>query len=380
MDEQKLQFRVGLFVLVSLAIGGVLIIRFGDLQKYWEETYALAIQFDEAPGVRPGTPVRMNGIRIGSVRKVLLDEAEPGVLVVVDIEQGRKLRTDSSAMIVRSLLGDSTLEFSPGKSSDYIPPNMKLRGTAPQDPLEAVRRMEVQLAETLESFRATSQEWQTVGQNMNSLMETERGHLSEVIEKAAASLDDFAKTMHSAQAMLASTQELVADPEMQAHLKQTIAALPELVQETRDTIAATRVSVQNAGESLTKVNTNLDQIQQATAPLAEHSRLLVSRLDGGLLQLESLLTELNSFATVLNEKDGTLQRFTTDPRLYENLTKSTAATAVMLENLGPTLRDLRIFADKVARHPEILGVSGAITGSSGIKEASEARLPATAPR
>lgn len=372
MDEQKLQFRVGLFVLASLAAAAVLIVRFGDVKKYWEESYALAIQFEEAPGVQPGTPVRMNGILIGRVRKVLLDDAESGVLVVVDIESDRKLRTDSQPLIVRSLFGDSTIEFSPGSASDYIPPNMKLRGQAPQDPLEVVRRMEIQMTETLEAFRATSAEWQAVGRNVNSLMDTERGHLSEVIEKTAVALDDFAQTMHATQELVANTQNLVANPEMQAHLQRTIAALPDLVQETRDTIAAARMSVQRAGESLEKVNTNLDQVQQATAPLAEHSRQLVSRLDGGLLQLESLLTELNTFAAVLNDKDGTLQRFTSDPRLYENLVKSTAALLVLQENLEPTLRDMRIFADKVARHPEILGVSGAIEGSSGLKEAPEA--------
>ncbi|MFV0443158.1 MAG: MlaD family protein [Planctomycetaceae bacterium] len=379
MDEQRLQFRVGLFVLAALAAAAVLIVRFGDVRKYWEESYALAIQFDEAPGVQPGTPVRMNGILIGRTRKVLLDEAEDGVLVVVDIQADRQLRTDSTPMIVRSLFGDATIEFSPGKASDHIPANMKLKGSAPQDPLEVVRRMELRVTETLEAFqttsaafRETSAEWKSVGRNMNSLMETERGHLSDVIAKTAASLDDFAKTMHAAQAMLADTQSLVADPELQAHLKQTIAALPDLVTETRETITAARLSVEQAGQSLAKVNSNLDQVQQATAPLAEHSRKLVSRLDGGLLQLESLLTELNTFAAVLNDKDGTLQRFTSDPRLYENLARSTAAMATLTENLEPTLRDLRIFADRVARHPEILGVSGAIQGSSGIKEAAEA--------
>ncbi|MCA9055918.1 MAG: MCE family protein [Planctomycetaceae bacterium] len=380
MDEQKLQFRVGLFVLASLAVTAVLIVRFGDVKKYWQESYALAIQFDEAPGIAPGTPVRMNGILIGRTRKVLLDDAEPGVLVVVDIEADRKLRTDSAPMIIRSVFGDATIEFSPGSSTDYIPPNMKLQGKAPQDPLETVRRMEIQVTETLEAFRTTSDEWKTVGSNVNALMETERGHLSEVIEKTAVALDDFAKTMHSAQAMLAETRQLVADPEMQAHLKATIATLPELVQETRQTIAAARLSVEQAGLSLNKVNANLDQVQAATAPLAEHSQRLVARLDGGLLQLESLLTELNTFATMINDEDGTLQRFATDPQLYENLNKSTAAMAVLTQNLEPTLRDIRIFADKVARHPEVLGVSGAITGSSGLKEAVEAARPVGAPR
>jgi phospholipid/cholesterol/gamma-HCH transport system substrate-binding protein len=34
------------------------------------------------------------------------------------------------------------------------------------------------------------------------------------------------------------------------------------------------------------------------------------------------------------------------------------------------LRDVEIFSDKIARHPELLGVSGAIRPSSGAKEAA----------
>jgi phospholipid/cholesterol/gamma-HCH transport system substrate-binding protein len=368
MDEQRLQFRVGLFVLASIVASSVLMVRFGDLRRFWQESYALAIQFDTAPGVHPGTPVRVNGIGIGRVRKVLLDDAEPGVLVVVDIESQFKLRSDSKPTLSVSLFGDAIVEFSPGAAGDYLPPNKRLRGEAPQDPLKAVARMEEQLAEVVASFRATSREWELVGNNINSLLETERGSLESVIEKTAISLDEFSRAMQSGREMVENANQLVADPAMQARLRETIDALPQLVQETRDTIAAAKVSVQRAGESLEKVNANLDQVHAATAPLAEQSRNLVSRLDGGLIELEALLTELHAFAAMMNDEDGSLQKFASDPDLYDNLNRSASSLVVLLDNLEPTLRDVRIFSDKVARHPELLGVRGAISGSSGIKE------------
>ena len=34
----------------------------------------------------------------------------------------------------------------------------------------------------------------------------------------------------------------------------------------------------------------------------------------------------------------------------------------------PIVRDMRIFSDKVARHPELIGVGGALKGSSGLKD------------
>ncbi|MCA9023317.1 MAG: hypothetical protein KDA74_24380, partial [Planctomycetaceae bacterium] len=51
--------------------------------------------------------------------------------------------------------------------------------------------------------------------------------------------------------------------------------------------------------------------------------------------------------------------------------RSASSLTVLLNNLEPIARDIRIFSDKIARHPEILGVSGAMKGSSGLKDATE---------
>ncbi|QDU36185.1 Chromosome partition protein Smc [Maioricimonas rarisocia] len=368
MSERQLQFRVGLFALLSLVVGMVLVVKFGEIQNYWQETYAIAIHFEEAPGLLAGTPVRQNGLRVGSVREVMLDDEAGGVLAIVDIRVDRKLRVDSQASLVRSLLGDAWIEFTAGSSPEVIPPNHRVNGHAPVDPMEIVDRMEKQVSTTLASFAATSREWERVGANVNSLMETRQGNLDEVIERAALSLEQFSRTMQTANTTLTSVNELVADPKMQQDLRDTVAALPAMVNETRQTISAARVSIEKVGE-------NLDQVSRATEPLAENSRQITTRLAGSLMQLESLLTELNSFSKMLNSEDGSVQRFAADPELYENLNNSAAALTLLLRNLDPLVKDMRVFSDKVARHPEILGVSGALKGSSGIKESSEAQGP-----
>ncbi len=364
MTERQLQFRVGLFVLAALAICTALVLKFGDLQRYWQQTYQLGIHFDAAPGLQTGTPVRNNGIPIGSVSDVLLDEKDGGVLVVVDIEADRKLRKDSQPMLVRTLLGDASIEFSPGVSKEVLPPNTKIKGVAPSDPMEIIQRLEGNVTETLAAFQATSREWQKVGAHVNALVETQQGNLDEVIERAALALEQFTGTMRTANVTLTSANQILADPQLQQDLKDTVAALPKMVHETRETITAARTSIQ-------KISDNLDNLSRATDPLAEHSRAMVVKLDGGLGQLESLLTELNTFAKLMNTEDGTLQRFASDPELYENINRSAQALTVLVQNLDPILRDVRIFSDKIARHPELIGVSGAIKGSSGLKDAPE---------
>lgn len=364
MTEKQLQFRVGVFVLASLVVGSVLILQFSDLARMWEETYPLAVHFERADGLSEGAPVEQNGIAIGAVRRVLLDEKQGGVLVVIDIRKRYTLRVDSTPELVRSLFGDATINFAPGVSNEFIPPNSRLEGVATQDVNEIVRRLETNLTATMQSFESTSAEWRLVGQNLNHLMDTEHGNLDGVIERAAIALDRLTTTMETANVALTHANDLVSDPQIQQNLRATIAAMPELVTETRETIGAARSAV-------VKVEENLANLSEATSPLAEHSHTIVTRLDGSLYQLEGMLTELHQLSQVVNSGEGSLQRFSTDPELYDNLNRSAAAMAMLLQNMEPVMEDMRIFSDRVARHPELLGVSGAIYGSTGVKDPSQ---------
>lgn len=370
MNERTLQLRVGLFVLVATGIAAVLIIQFGEIQKYWRKTYAIAVHFDEAQGTHPGCPVRMNGVTIGEVSDVVLDDAEPGVLVILKIDEKRRIRRDARPALVKSLFGDAAIEFSGGRSAEFLPPNKRLHGAAPSDPLKTVEKLEASLTETLASFENTSREWQRVGKNINSLVETERGNLNDVIERSAVALDTLTKTMETASHTLSSANRILDDPEMQNNLKRTVAALPEMAEETKLTITAARTSIQ-------KMSENLDKLSAATDPLAAQSQSLVTHLDRSLGQLESLLTELNSVAKVVNDGEGSLKKFAEDPQLYNNLNRSATSLSLLLQNLEPIMADVRVFSDKVARHPELLGVGGAISGSSGVKNPGDSIEPAS---
>jgi phospholipid/cholesterol/gamma-HCH transport system substrate-binding protein len=73
MTERQLQFRVGLLVVTAGMVAAGLVFRFGELRWLWEKNYAIGVHFEKAPGVERGTPVRKNGILIGSVRAVSFD-------------------------------------------------------------------------------------------------------------------------------------------------------------------------------------------------------------------------------------------------------------------------------------------------------------------
>lgn len=362
MNERRLQFRVGLLVLVSISIGTALAIRFGDLHKHLEEQYPIVVQLPSAEGLYATAPVTMYGIKIGEVADIVLNEKRGGVDIVVGVKQETRIRKGSRAIVVRSLLGDTALELLPGTSQEHLTAGARISGQAAADPLAMVQRLEARTLETLDAFAATSSDWRLVAQNLNGLMDTNRGDLRLIVERAAESLQEFTATMRSANTMIGEANKIVSNPAAQEALQQTLIALPQMVEETRLTIAATRKAVDHA-------NRNLANLSQLTEPVGQKGQQMVDRLDNSLASLESLLGELNTVARVVNTGDGTLQRFATDPSLYENMDRSAQSMAVILRNAEPLIRDLKEFSDKIARNPEILGIGGALRPSPGARDA-----------
>jgi phospholipid/cholesterol/gamma-HCH transport system substrate-binding protein len=367
VSERQLQFRVGLFVLTSLVIGTVIVLRFSELQSLFEQRYAIAIELETAPGVQPGVPVRQNGLDIGRVREIRPGEAG-GVLVIVEIKEDAVIRRDSRPQLKRSLFGDTSIVFPMGLDSEPMPPNSKVKGLPPQDPLQIVERLDTKVQQTLDAFEETSREWQKVAANVNGLLDTKQGNLDDVVERAALALEQFTQTMQTAHVTLDNANRMLDDPQLQQSLKATMSALPQMVEETRGTIAAARYSIEKIGTTAETMNVTLAHMNRVTDPLAKATPSIVTRLDSSLGQLDVLLKELTTIAAIVNQGDGTIARLAKDPDLYDNLNRSAATMPVVLANLNRIAEDLRIFSDKIARHPEILGVRGAIQGSSGLKE------------
>jgi phospholipid/cholesterol/gamma-HCH transport system substrate-binding protein len=355
MTERQLQFRVGLLVVTAGIVAAGLVFRFGELRWLWEKNYAIGVHFERAPGVERGTPVRKNGILIGSVRAVSFDEARGGVNVLVEIRERFPLRKDSQAMLTRSLLGDATLEFAPGTSRELLRPGDRVEGAPSTDPLEIISRMESKANQTLDSFAATSEEWRKVGRSINDLSETHRGNIDQLIAEAAESLHHFTVTMRS-------VNKTIADPQSQENMRKTLAALPKMTEDAAETIQAIRLAVG-------KAEIALGNLSEMTTPLAKRSSAIAVRLDNSIASLETLLKELAMFSKSINGEHGSLALLAKDPQLYRNLSQSAESRALIMRNLEPTMKDLRIFADKIARHPEKLGVGGVVHPDTGIKEA-----------
>jgi hypothetical protein len=77
-------------------------------------------------------------------------------------------------------------------------------------------------------------------------------------------------------------------------------------------------------------------------------------------RLDELLGQMQQFSRQLNSREGSLGQLMYNPQLYQYLNEAATNIKDLSRQLQPILNDARAFSDKIARHPELLGVHGAL--------------------
>jgi phospholipid/cholesterol/gamma-HCH transport system substrate-binding protein len=101
--------------------------------------------------------------------------------------------------------------------------------------------------------------------------------------------------------------------------------------------------------------------------MADRSDSVMRNLDEGATRLNQAMTDVRELMRVVGQSDGTLRRFLDDPALYNNLNEASCGLVRLMPRIERILRDMEVFSDKIARHPESLGLGGVVSPSSGLK-------------
>jgi phospholipid/cholesterol/gamma-HCH transport system substrate-binding protein len=355
MNDRMMQFRVGVVVLATAIIAGILIVLFGDLPSLVQATYPLKMSFADARGVSNGTPVRKNGILVGRVADVELDE-KGGVSVVADIDSYVPIYRDEQPRIATTLLGDAEIQLVPGRvvpPRQRIAPEEVLVGAVSRDPFEVFATLEPKLGSALESLTQASESVTKLSANLDRLLLGEDDTFAKMVDKTEKALDAFSLAMDN-------INDVMGDANARAKLKETLNGLPEVMNDLRTT-------VQGIGTTVDTADRNLRNLEGLTRPLGERGEGMVAQVDKTIGRLDEVLQQAVFFTRALNESEGTLGKLVRDPKVYDDLAQAAANVNNLTRELRPIVDDVRVFTDKIARHPEQLGVRGALDRRPGLK-------------
>jgi phospholipid/cholesterol/gamma-HCH transport system substrate-binding protein len=115
------ELKIGLLTITAIIIGAVLVFSLMGAKGFFWQRYTLKTRFPNVAGLAPGSPVRVAGVQVGSVKDISF--AGEQVDVVFDVNKNVRERiTDQSVAFLGSvsLLGSSAVDITPSTSGTPV--------------------------------------------------------------------------------------------------------------------------------------------------------------------------------------------------------------------------------------------------------------------
>jgi phospholipid/cholesterol/gamma-HCH transport system substrate-binding protein len=267
------EVKVGLFVMVGIAILAYMTIRLGDFKFGEPKGYEIWAVFDHATGLKKGAPVEMAGIQIGKVERISLFENRARVSMRVAATVA--LPADSAAYIrTRGVLGDKYISMEAGSSG------------APK----------LENGQELVKARVPTD-------------------LDEVMSKIGSIAADVKDLTSSLKVSLGSPESQQNISESLANIKQITAALKDVVGDNQARLNNVIVNLENFSKDMSQFS---GQNKEALSETIQNFRMISGQLD-------RTITALTSVSEKIDQGKGTIGALVNERDTIDNLNKTLAS-------------------------------------------------------
>lgn len=329
----KREIKVGIFVVLGLIVAGAIVFMIGDERRVFDKHFRLHAAFDDVAGLKPGAPVRMGGVDVGTVEQVkfstdMRDKRLHVYFTIVRVAYDR-IHEDSTVTISnKGLLGDKMLEVIQGTEGlPHIPDNGEIKGVPPQEFGHFVQKAD-EIADltkkTLQNVEAVTKSFADpkVSEDLKSTLGSVRTLLND-----AATHDGFIHRLTTDPKMAEHLDHVFVEAAKAGHSFDGVASdLRVLMKQAKDGPGfAHTLLYSKDGEviakSMAKASEELAHTMEAirTGKGAIHE--LVYGDEGGKLakDIEGITADVRAIVADVRAGKGTLGALLTDPSLYEDM-------------------------------------------------------------
>jgi phospholipid/cholesterol/gamma-HCH transport system substrate-binding protein len=141
MKKRKIEFYVGLFVILGLACIIYLFAAFGETGLMNRPQYRIYAYFTSVSGLKKGARVEMAGVEIGSVSSISIDKERMLAKVELSIDKNIGLSEDIIASVKTSgIIGQKYIDILPGGSDTMLEPGDEVVNTESSLDIESLVR------------------------------------------------------------------------------------------------------------------------------------------------------------------------------------------------------------------------------------------------
>lgn len=244
--------------------------------------------------------------------------------------------------------------------------------------VKSIRETIPSVQKTIEDFGSAARSVQRSSEDLNRVVMENKEGIRVAVTKFNKNLDDLKEFLSednkkNVSESLQKIRQTLNDQNIR-RLEQLLANIsgasdqfPKLTKNADAAVVETRDLMKRLTTTLEKADTALSDVGKLTGPFSARGERISRNIDEALQSANATLSDIRSLMKVLDRADGTLRRVLTDPSLYNNLDRTVMALNRLFPQVELILKDAGVFADKIARHPERLGIGGAIRPDDGLK-------------
>jgi phospholipid/cholesterol/gamma-HCH transport system substrate-binding protein len=247
-----------------------------------------------------------------------------------------------------------------GRSLNASVPDLRDTNTEIQKLAKSSREAIPRLQDDADDVAAAARAFGRLSEHADVLLQTNR-------EKLVRALDNLNEALARTLSVL-SEENVRSTTVILRNSRDASEMLPDISRNTDELLKEMRATLRRLNDTLTRIDAASADVQKITKPLADRTEPITRNLDESLDKLNRTLTDLREIMRVVGQSDGTLNRILKDPSLFNHLDEAACAISKQMPQINQILKDVEVFTDKLARHPELIGVGGALRPSSGLKE------------
>lgn len=327
------KLRVGAMIACAVAIASVLVFLLLGGSEFLQPSVAIYVYLGDLSGLTKGSPVRFNGIRVGTVTITELSHLkDPQRVVRVDMSITRHflqaIPQDSTVEVTAdNVLGDKFANINEGKRPQPVQPGGELQRKPPQ---------EINMADLMKAARAIIASTDA----LFSDIQDGRGNLGQFIKSDAfyndilKKVSDFQRQVGELNARGSTTGRLIYDESLYDQIRAPVTRLNQQL--------ADLDSGRGAGGTFLKDPAQYDQLRKTVGDLnRELTDLQAGKGQAGKLlkddqaytRIVRMIGDLNKQVDALNSGEGALGHLVVSSNLYESLNGETKNLQNMLKEL-----------------------------------------------
>ena len=299
----KLHFKVGLFAVASLLLGGAFLVYLLHARGFFGGTFQLQFAASSADNVAPGIPVSFSGIEIGRVTSLGLND-EGGIIIHARFLQrnAKWLKESSTFTLDKPIVGGAKIRVeTPDLNAPALPDNstvLLLTSDISAELPALVERVKA-ILENVEHLTRKDGEINTTLANVQTVtgrMTGEYGMLESILgspEKARAVTDSLDKT----RALIIKLDGLALKIDgMASKTDAWLFAEDGVAEQTRESLAQVRLMLNDAQASLQKSDAVMANAVDISANVKEGTQdiaALRAEIDDAVRKANALVTEIN---------------------------------------------------------------------------------------